>query len=530
MRPARAPSFLLALLLTTPALAAAAHVYSGGYGRPGAFTLTILDLVETPEGTSGKMRQPDDRKDQPPLTNVKVQGDRLAFDAAEVRFELKRTAEGFHGTARAGGKRQDAWFVRRPGAVAPDTLATYEGSYALGRGRIVTFSRNNAGSGFWYLDLPSGRTGFLFNLSDREFIAGPCIYCAGPEYLRVTFAGGRAAIRTGGRTYDAARLSTYREEEVTFTSRDGTLLAGSLFLPAGSSAHGAVVFAHGSNAQSRNGFYGHIRFLAEAYARKGVAALAFDKRGTGKSKGDWEKAGFATLADDVAAGVRYLQSRADIRADRIGLVGSSQAGWIMPMAATRVPDVRFIQHFSAASPLGVREQERRRLELQMQAENYPRAEIDRALRIRDLMDDYTVTGEKWEELQAAAGAVENEYWMKQFIGGLPAKDAADWAWLREAFRYDTTPDFAAFRGSWQVLYGDRDVIAPIKEGRAALEKALASGESKDITIEVIPHATHNFLEARTGSDREFSGLTRFVPHIHDKIVDWAVQRVQTPAR
>ena len=521
-------AYALALLAVVVAATAATpvHVYSGGYGRPGAFTLTILDLVESTEGTSGKMRQPDDRKDQPPLTNVSIKGDRLVFDAAEIQFDLKRTAEGFHGTARVGGKRQDAWFIRRPGAVAPETLAKYEGSYAFGRGRIVTFSRNNAGSGFWYLDLPSGRTGFLFNLSDHEFTAGPCIYCPGPEYLRVTFDGGRAKIRTGGRIYDAARLATYREEEVAFTSPDGTLLAGSLFLPAGTSRHGAVVFAHGSNAQSRNGYYGHIRFLAEAYARKGIAALAFDKRGVGKSKGDWEKAGFATLADDVAAGVRYLKTRPDIRPDRIGLVGSSQAGWIMPMAASRVPDIRFIQHFSAASPLGVREQERRRLVLQMQADKYPQAEIDRALRIRDLMDDYTVTGEKWDELQAAAKEVENEYWMKQFIGGLPAKEAPDWAWLREAFSYDTTPDFAAFRGNWHVLYGDKDIIAPIKEGRAALEKALASGNSKDVTIEVIPHATHNFLDAKTGSDREFSGLTRFVPHIHDKIVDWAVQRVR----
>jgi dienelactone hydrolase len=413
-------------------------------------------------------------------------------------------------------------------------LETYEGSYALGRGRVLTLSRNNAGSGFWYLDLPSGRTGFLFNLSDREFAAGPCLYCAGPEYLRLRFAprSGMAApsvsVRTGGRSRNAPRLQSYREIEVTFTGRDGTRLAGSLFLPGGARGRlPAVVFVHGSGAQSRNGFYGHIRFLAEAYARRGIVALAFDKRGTGRSAGDWEHAGFATLADDVAAAVAYLRGRPDIRSDRIGLTGSSQAGWIMPMAATRAGGVRFIQHFSAASPMGVREQERRRLVLQMRAEDFSQADIDHALAIRDMMDDYAATGANWDELERAAAPVAGARWMTQFIGGLPARDAPDWAWLREAFTYDTRPDFAAFRGAWQILYGDRDIIAPIVEGRAMLEETLRStGNSRDVTIEIVPHATHNFLYARTGSDREFAGLSRFVPGFHAMAADWAARRAR----
>lgn len=508
-------------------------VYSGGYGPPGAFTVTIIDLVEEPGAASGKIRQPDERGDEPPLRNVVATGTDLVFDAADLHFRLRRTEHGFAGTVRDGsGIVREAAFVRRPGAVSPRVLETYEGSYALGGGRTLTLSRNNAGSGFWYLDLPSGRTGFLFNLSEREFIAGPCLYCAGPEYLRLGFAPptGRAAdavtVRTAGRTIEAPRVRGYREVEVNFAGRDGTRLAGSLFLPDRPARLPAVVMAHGSGAQTRNGFYGHIRFLAEAFARRGIAVLAFDKRGTGRSLGDWERAGFATLADDVAAAVAYLRTRTDIRPDRIGLTGSSQAGWIMPMAATRAGDIRFIQHFSAASPMGVREQERRRLILQMQAERFDQSEIDRAVRIRDMMDDYAATGRNWEALEQAAAPVAGERWMRQFIGGLPAREAPDWPWLREAFGYDTRPDFARFAGSWHVLYGDRDPIAPIREGRLMLEAAVRGGPSRDVTIEVIPHGTHNFLHAETGSDREFSGLTRFVRGYHAKVVDWAERRLR----
>jgi hypothetical protein len=51
------------------------------------------------------------------------------------------------------------------------------------------------------------------------------------------------------------------------------------------------------------------------------------------------------------------------------------------------------------------------------------------------------------------------------------------------------------------------------------------GKSRDVTIELVPNATHNYLSASTGSEHEFQGLSRFVPGIHDRIVDWAAKRI-----
>src|SRR6185437_7856643 len=98
------------------------------------------------------------------------------------------------------------------------------------------------------------------------------------------------------------------------------------------------------------------------------------------------------------------RTRAEIRADRIGLTGSSQAGWIMAWASTRVPDIRFIQMRSSA-PMSVRDANRDQLVVMMEAERYPRSEIQRALDLRDMMDDYSVTGRNWEQLEAAAKQV-----------------------------------------------------------------------------------------------------------------------------
>ena len=95
-----------------------------------------------------------------------------------------------------------------------------------------------------------------------------------------------------------------------------------------------------------------------------------------------------------------------------------------------------------------------------------------------------------------------------------------------ALTYDTRPDVAPFRGSWHVQFGDLDVITPTKEGRAMLEAALRNGNSRDIRIEVVPRATNSYMLARTGADREFPGLKRFVPRIYNRIVDWAVLRMR----
>jgi hypothetical protein len=279
---------------------------------------------------------------------------------------------------------------------------------------------------------------------------------------------------------------------------------------------------HGSGAQSRNGFYGMIRFLAEAYARRGIAVLAYDKRGVGGSGGDWEQASLDLLADDAAAAVAALRARPDIDPKRVGLSGSSQAAWIIPMAASRVDDIALMQLRSGSSPMGVEESEWRRLVLQMQSDGASQADIDAALKIRHMMDAYTKTGRGWDALEAAFKAVEGQYWAAKYIGGLPAKDAPDWPWLRQAFKYDTEEDFEDYEGPLQFLYGGHDFV-PVAEARPMLEEALELPRDNTM-IAVVPRADHNYFDARSASDRDFPGLARYVPGYFDCITGWAAAR------
>ncbi len=81
----------------------------------------------------------------------------------------------------------------------------------------------------------------------------------------------------------------------------------------------------------------------------GFAVLRFDKRGTGESTGTYSGVGpknsfrmIADLASDVVAAARFLRTRPEIDARRVGLVGASQAGWILPYAARSLGDAAFV--------------------------------------------------------------------------------------------------------------------------------------------------------------------------------------------
>jgi dienelactone hydrolase len=81
---------------------------------------------------------------------------------------------------------------------------------------------------------------------------------------------------------------------------------------------------------------------------RGFAVLRYDKRGVGQSTGTYRgvsaensRAQIAELGGDLAAGAAFLASRPEIDGQRIGLMGTSQAGWVMVSAAQQSDAIRF---------------------------------------------------------------------------------------------------------------------------------------------------------------------------------------------
>jgi len=122
-----------------------------------------------------------------------------------------------------------------------------------------------------------------------------------------------------------------------FFSNGDVKLSYQFTKPTGRGPFPGVVIGHGSGEVRKE----ECRYLALSFERRGYATLCYDKRGVGQSTGKYSNVGtvnsekmFALLAGDMAAGVKFLAAHPDVDPRRIGLAGSSQAGWIIPLAAT----------------------------------------------------------------------------------------------------------------------------------------------------------------------------------------------------
>ncbi|MDB5674616.1 MAG: OsmC-like protein [Sphingomonas bacterium] len=122
---------------------------------------------------------------------------------------------------------------------------------------------------------------------------------------------------------------------MTFLNADGVRLFGALELPPGR-IRAVAVFAHCFTGSSA-----HIgaRRITTALAAKGIATLAFDFTGLGKSEGQFADSDFDANVADLIAAAAHL--RTEMLAPAI-LVGHSLGGAAVIAAAEHIPEVKAV--------------------------------------------------------------------------------------------------------------------------------------------------------------------------------------------
>lgn len=142
------------------------------------------------------------------------------------------------------------------------------------------------------------------------------------------------------RSLEGVQLAETTYEEVQFRNEAQDIdLAAMLFLPEGEGPFPAAVFIHGSGDSRRDNRW--YVTMADHFQRNGVAVLLPDKRGCEQSSGEWRGASFEDLATDTEAAVQYLTDSHAEMVSYIGIIGCSQGGQIVPIAASRSEDIAF---------------------------------------------------------------------------------------------------------------------------------------------------------------------------------------------
>jgi dienelactone hydrolase len=302
----------------------------------------------------------------------------------------------------------------------------------------------------------------------------------------------------------------FAEREITFPSGDVTL-AGSLILPATGTGFPAVVFLHGSGAEGRWA----SRYLATRLASRGVAALIFDKRGVGRSSGDWQQATPDDLASDGAAAVARLLQEPSIDRRRIGIHGHSQGGTLAPLVAARSEHVAFVIA-SAAAGVPMDSTEIFSILNSVYARTPTAADSAHAREYAAELVSVAYHERPGARLDSLAAALRDRPW---FFAPPPAADAY-WSFSRAFSRYQPLEWWGRIRVPVLLLYGAEDQRVPAAESAARIAAAvLRNGSGADVTVRIFPGADHGF-RLPPGP----SGWPVTAPGYVDTLTDWLALR------
>jgi uncharacterized protein len=409
---------------------------------------------------------------------------------------------------------------------SPINLYDFTGCYEEPARQILVLPVNQQ---LRFLEPSTGHYRVFAHVVDNRFAAGSGFKNFASVEITATFQRDSVGTVTGvvwqqkGRQSMLARRISFTEREVTFYNGD-VMLSGRLVTPLLRGPHPAIVMIHGSGPQARS----ELQPLVEYFASIGIAALAYDKRGVGRSSGQWQVATYRELADDALAGLRYLQSRPDINARQIGLWGISQGGWLGPLAASVCGDVAFIIVVSGPG-VNPTEQETWRVEHMLRVDGFSQADIDAAL---------TLTK---QGLHLQQGGSDTDW--DDFLSRLePAKRKAWFAYsgLEAIQRKGATDPTVEPLEPFEILkcvscpilaiFGELDPYLPVQESARIFEQALNEGANPDFAVKILPGGNHVMFAAVTGSPAEQASLPGFVPAYLRTMSDWLLKRVSVGSR
>jgi hypothetical protein len=391
------------------------------------------------------------------------------------------------------------------------------GSYRLADGKLVDISPDDGDTLRWQQF--DGQTGVLhkgaggawkstYGWTDRD--DGKTIRFSACSAGRIDFAG-----------VSGTRIA-FDVRGGTFTSH-GTKLVGRLVMPKGTGKVAVVVFVHGSEDASALDTWALQRMLPA----EGVGMFVYDKRGTGRSGGTYTQ-DFSLLADDAVAAMHEARHLAGARLSRIGYHGTSQGGWVAPIAANLAPVDFVVVAYGLAVSVIAEDQEA--VVLQLREKGFSGNDIADALTVAKAAEAVFVSDftSGIDEFDTVRSRYQSKPWFKVMQGDfiflvLPQSKSKlramgpkfDW---HTPFNYDPMPALRASKVPQLWVLGGEDYQAPSAETRRRLDTLIA--QRHPFTVAYYPKAQHGIMLFETAADGSRVS-TRVAPGYFRMIRDFA---------
>jgi pimeloyl-ACP methyl ester carboxylesterase len=290
-------------------------------------------------------------------------------------------------------------------------------------------------------------------------------------------------------------------EKISFNTHQFQIV-GNLYLPKSTAPYALVIWIHGSGPDLRASKFPGTAFI-NTFLDNGFAYFRYDKPGSGDSKGQFtDSLLFQERAQIVSAAVDLLKKRPDIDSTRIGLVGSSQAGYVIPIVLSTRNDIAFMIGLSLPAETG-HEQWAYLLKMQLIYEGYSKekAEEFRRMYLR------LIRSANYQEFLETIRYFENNPVHISSLNGYDenfAKSLHDWwplDWTK-AQSFDPMELMKGVKIPALIVYGVKDTQVDPHQGADAYKNVFRAAGNPFYEVISIPDADHNMFLAMTGSLKE----------------------------
>ena len=299
-------------------------------------------------------------------------------------------------------------------------------------------------------------------------------------------------------------ISLEQKSEEVNIQRGDVQLAGTLELPHSQGRVPALLMVPGSAAFDRSN-YGLFDALADSLTGLGFATLRVDDRGTGRSDGKKHDLSADDLADDILALHSYLRGRPEIDPRRVGLLGHSFGGALIPVAASRSSKIAFVITLAGYALTGenLMMETRRRYE---ESRDIDDAQRHRILAFQEAMFDAAKAGGPWETVE------EELRNLNRIELSRPDDETvlqlAKSPWFKSFLALDPDPSIRSLRIPFLAIFGGSDVSVSPELNIEAMRKSLS--ENPGSVVHVVPEANHFFKVSGSISEDLFAKITEWL--------------------
>ena len=303
-------------------------------------------------------------------------------------------------------------------------------------------------------------------------------------------------------------LSEHTQRELAFTV-DDAVLSGTLITPKDVITPPIAIIVHGDGAQDRfsnGGYFPLIGTLVDA----GIGVFSWDKAGVGTSTGNWLNQTMDDRADEALAALHAVSALDGIDGNRVGFLGFSQAGWVLPRVANRiVPSFTVI----VGGAVSWRDQGTYFNRVELISEGVPADVIEQRLADRRRDNDIVFGGSA-----DPSSRPEMEVERFGFVAG--------------AYWEDSTENIPNMNGPVLAIWGEDDLNVDARNDSAIFrEQLMPLSDIRQVVL--VNNATHGLLRADLFNHQLPSqwpwylqyiflgmGQKAFSEHSLDKITDW----------